>query len=212
MDPALLEGASVTAFLDALASPAATPGGGSATALGGAVAAALVSMVCGLTQGGSEAAAVREEMAALGRRAQSARERLRALIDEDMRAFDAVMRAYALPRADEAQRSARSRAIQAALREATLVPLQCARLCGEVVELSGLALRKGHVNAVGEAGVAALVARAALRGAALNVRLNAGSIKDAAFVESTLEQLEEITRACEGDEAGIERLVTGRPG
>ncbi len=187
---------SIGDFLDALAAANATPGGGSATALIAAVAAALISMVCRLSVDRQETAAVREELAAALERAQRLRAQLMGLMDEDVAAFDAVMRAYALPKNGEAERAARSKAIQAALHIATLAPLACARACGEVLELARFAAGKGHTNAAGEAGVAALTAHAALRCAALNVRINAGSIRDAGFVHSTLAELDQIVRRC----------------
>jgi formiminotetrahydrofolate cyclodeaminase len=129
-------------------------------------------------------------------RAQRLRAQLMGLMDEDAAAFDAVMRAYALPKSGEAERAARSQAIQAALHTATLAPLACARACGEVLELARFAAAKGHTNAAGEAGVAALTSHAALRCAALNVRINAGSIRDAGFVHTTLAELDQIVRRC----------------
>jgi formiminotetrahydrofolate cyclodeaminase len=185
---------SIGEFLDALAAANATPGGGSATALIAAVAAALVSMVCRLSIDRQETAAIREQMAAALERAQGLRRRLMGLMDEDVGAFDAVMQAYALPKNGEAERAARSQAIQAALQIATLAPLACVRACAEVLELARFVAGKGHSNAAGEAGVAALTAHAALRCAALNVRINAGSIRDAGFVQSTLAELDQIVR------------------
>ena len=187
---------SIGGFLDALAKANATPGGGSATALVAAVAAALVSMVCRLSLDRQETAAVRDEMAAALERAQVLRQQLIDLMDEDVGAFDAVMRAYALPKNGEAERAARSQAIQAALHAATLAPLACARAGGEVLELARFVAVKGHSNAAGEAGVAALTAHTALRCAALNVRINAGSIRDAGFVQSTLAELDQIVHRC----------------
>jgi methenyltetrahydrofolate cyclohydrolase len=123
-------------------------------------------------------------------------------MDEDITAFDAVMRAYALPKNGESERQARSQAIQAAMHGATLVPLACARACGEVLELARFVAGKGHSNAAGEAGVAALTAHAALRCAALNVRINVGSIRDAGFVQGTLAELDQIVRRC-GEGEGL---------
>jgi formiminotetrahydrofolate cyclodeaminase len=193
---------SIGEFLEALAAANATPGGGSATALLAAVAAALVSMVCRLSIDRQETAAAGEELAAAQLRAQGLRQRLIGLMDEDITAFDAVMRAYALPKNGESERQARSQAIQAAMHGATLVPLACARACGEVLELARFVAGKGHSNAAGEAGVAALTAHAALRCAALNVRINVGSIRDAGFVQGTLAELDQIVRRC-GEGEGL---------
>jgi formiminotetrahydrofolate cyclodeaminase len=195
-EPAVIADQPIGGFLDALAAVNATPGGGSATALLAAVAAALVSMVCRLSVDRQQVPAGRDEMAAALEGAQGLRRQLMGLMDEDVAAFDAVMRAYALPRSGEAERAARSQAIQAAMRTATLVPLACARACGEVLELARFAAEKGHSNAAGEAGVAALTAHAALRCAALNVRINVGSIRDAGFVQATLAELDQIVRRC----------------
>jgi len=188
----LLSHESLADFLAALASPSATPGAGSAVAAMGAMAAALVDTVCGLTIRKGADADSEAQMKAVAARAQAARRQLMALIDEDVQAFEAVMRAYALPREGEPQRAARSVAIQAALRTATEVPLVCARACGEVTELSRIVARRGHLNAAGEAAVAGLAARAALHGAALTVRLNAGSLKDRSFADGRLTELEQI--------------------
>lgn len=194
MGPAVIADESVGEFLDAMAAASATPGGGSATALIAAVAAALVSMVCGLSMRRQEAVSVHDEMAGALARAQHVRQRLIGLMDEDVAAFDAVMRAYGLPKSGEAESTVRSQAIQLALQAATLAPLECARACGEVLELARFVAARGHSNAAGEAGVAALTAHAALRCAALNVRINAGSIRDAGFVQSTLAELDRIVR------------------
>jgi methenyltetrahydrofolate cyclohydrolase len=169
---------SVSDFLAALARPSATPAAGSVVAIMGAMGAALVDMVCALTISKGAAVGLEAQLQAVAARAQAARARLTALADQDVEAFEAVMRAYALPRDSEPARAARSLAIQAALRSATEVPLVCARACGEVTELSRIVAQQGHVNAAGEAAVAGLAARAALHGAALTVRLNAGSLKD----------------------------------
>jgi len=132
----MITDASVQNLLDALAGAAATPGGGSAVAIMGAMGAALVSMVCILTIGKQDYVEVEDQMKAVLNQAQAVRERLTSMIDEDVRAYGSVMGAYALPRRTASERAIRSAAIQAALMEATRVPLACARACGEVMELS----------------------------------------------------------------------------
>ena len=202
MEPVAIADQSVGEFLDALAGSAATPGGGSATALMGAMAAALVSMVCALSIEREASSAVREQLQAAHARAEVLRRELHSMIDQDVAAFGAVMRAYALPKSGDAERIARGTGIQLALRQATLAPLACARACAEVMELARLVAAKGHANAAGEAGVAALASQAALRCAALNVRINAGSIRDTSFVQSTLGELDRIVRSGGTDAAG----------
>jgi formiminotetrahydrofolate cyclodeaminase len=207
---ALIKDESVQSWLDSLASSSATPGGGSATAIMGAMAAALVSMVCRLTIENSTSAALRDEMNGVLQRAEAARAQLTWLIEEDVKAFDAVMAAYALPRATAEQQAARSPAIQAALHQATLAPLACARASAEVLALAAIIVERGHLNAVGESGAAAQAAHAALRAAALNVSINLGSIKEQAFVDGQLAELEQIVRQYGSLDAHINELLAKR--
>ncbi|MBC7223717.1 MAG: cyclodeaminase/cyclohydrolase family protein [Anaerolineae bacterium] len=182
----------VRTFLDELASSAPAPGGGSVAALSGALGAALVSMVCNLTLGKKRYEAVQEEIAALLERSEALRHRLTELLDEDVRAYTAVSQAYKMPRETEEQKQARSEAIQQALKEATLVPLQVAEACVEVLDLCAPAAEKGNVNAVSDAGVAALAAETGLRSAALNVLINLGLIQDDAFVQEHRAKLDAL--------------------
>jgi methenyltetrahydrofolate cyclohydrolase len=197
-------------WLDSLASSSATPGGGGVTAIMGAMAAALVSMVCRLTIEKNSSVALQDEMKAVLARSERAREHLLALIDADVQAFEAVMAAYALPRGSAEQQAVRSPVIQAALHQATLVPLDCARSSAEVLELSMVVAERGHLNAIGESGTAAQAANAALRAAALNVSINLGSIKDHAFAEARLAELEQIVRRCGSLDARVNDLVAQR--
>jgi len=114
-------------FLDELASPAPTPGGGSAAAIMGAMSAALVSMVCNLTIGKKDYEGVEGTMRQSLDEAEALRRRLTGMIAEDVQAFDALMAAYKLPRTSEQDRSTRAQAIQQALKRATDVPLACAQ-------------------------------------------------------------------------------------
>ena len=179
-------------FLDNLASKAPTPGGGSAAAILGAMGAALVSMVCNLTIGKKNYEAVETEMAEALAQAESLRERLTDLVRADVEAFDRVMEAYGMPKEDESQKQVRSRAIQEALKEATEVPLACAEAAAQIIRLSRTVAEKGNRNLVADAGVAVAAGHAALRSAALNVYVNTNAIKDEAFVNSRLKQLNGI--------------------
>lgn len=174
----------VTAFLDELASSAATPGGGSAAAIMGGMGAALVSMVCNLTIGKKAYVEVEGDMKDLLAKAEALRARLTDFIRADVEAFDGLMAAYGLPKDTDEQKAARSVAIQEGLKKATDAPLACARACADVIALSRVAAEKGNTNVVSDAGVAALAAVAALRSAALNVDINVPSIKDADFAAS----------------------------
>ncbi len=179
-------------FLDGLASKAPTPGGGGAAAVMGAMGAALVSMVCNLTLGKKNYEAVEAEMKATLERAEALRARLADMIRADADVFGQVMGAYGLPKDTDAQKLARVDAIQAALKSATLVPLDCARACAELIALSRVVAEKGNKNVVSDAGVAVLAAYSALKSAALNVYVNAGAIKDEAFVQERIGELDAL--------------------
>jgi len=184
-------------FLDELASKSATPGGGSAAAVMGAMGAALVGMVCNLTVGKKNYEAVEAEMADVLARADALRAQSMDMIRADVEAFDRVMAAYALPRETEDDKTARSAAIQEALKAATEVPLACARLCVDIIDLSQIAAEKGNRNVVSDAGVAVMAAHAALKSAALNVYVNAKGLKDEAFAQDRVNRLEALLK--EGD-------------
>ncbi len=177
-------------FLDQLASKASTPGGGSAAAIMGAMGAALVSMVANLTVGKQKYRDVEEEMQGFLERSEDMRSRLTGMIQADIDVFDKVMAAYGMARETETEKTARSEAIQAALKEATDVPLACAQLCADVIELCRPVAEKGNLNVISDAGVAVLAAHAALRSAALNVYINIGGIRDEEFVRDRRDKLE----------------------
>lgn len=172
----------VAQFLDELASSAPVPGGGSGAALVGALGAALASMVCNLTVGKPKYADVQDEIQALLAQTEALRARLTALIDEDIAVYHRLSSAYKMPRDTDEQKAARTAAIQDILRDATRVPMQIAEACVQILYLCKPIAEKGNVGAVSDAGVAALLAEAALRSAALNVLINLAAIKDAEFV------------------------------
>lgn len=201
---------SIQTFLDELASKAPTPGGGSAAALLGAQAAALTSMVCNLTLGKPKYAAVEEDMQALLTRAEGLRTTLTAMIKADVDVFDQLMAAYGLAKETEQEKTARSQQIQAVLREATLVPLACAKACAEAVELSQEAADKGNLNVISDAGVAVMSAYAGLKSAALNVYINTSSLKDRAFAEEKLAELEQILQGADVKTEEIYQLVKNK--
>lgn len=162
-------GPSLDEWMDAVASASSTPGGGTVSAVAGAMAAALAAMVARLTVGKKKYAEVDAEFRDLLDRAEALRLTLVRLGDEDATAYAAVSAAYAIPKEREAERKA---AIQTALMAATRVPLETLRAAREVALLAARAAAAGNRNAVSDAGVAALLAQAAARGAAYNVRIN----------------------------------------
>ena len=171
-------GQTMSGFVGAVASATPTPGGGSVVAHAGALGAALAQMVAALTAGRKKYASVDAEMRELGLRAAALGNELAALVQKDADAYSGVADAYKLPKEPAEAAEKRSRAIDDALVKAAEVPLETARACAEVVELAETVAMKGNTNAVSDAGVAALLAEAACRGAAYNVRINVTAMTD----------------------------------
>jgi len=188
----MLKDTSIELFLDDLASRNPTPSGGSAAAVMGAMGAALVSMVCNLTIGRTQYRDFEEELKSVLTKAEGLRRDLIKMIEEDMQAFDGVMRAYRMPRLTKDETATRAQVIQTALKTATLVPMRCCRACREVIILGRVVGDKGNRNVVSDAGVATVAAYAALRSAALNVFTNAKVITDRIFAEKQLVELEQL--------------------
>jgi len=197
-------------FLDALASSKATPGGGSAAAIIGAMGAALVSMICNLTIGKKKYANVEGEMKEVLHKAEALRHKLTGMIEDDVKAFDQVMAAYGMPKETDAEKAARDKAIQAALKQATEVPLRCCHAAREVIDLAVIASDKGNLNVISDAGVGVLAAYAALRSAALNVFTNAKIITDKAFAEAKVKELEKLLAGAEGATETAYAVVRGK--
>lgn len=200
----------VEAFLDALASQSATPGGGGAAAIIGAMGAALVSMVCNLTIGKKKYVEVEGEMKEVLAKSEVLRHKLTGMMADDVKAFDAVMGAYGMAKETDAEKAARGEAIQAALKLATDVPLRCCHAAREVIDLAGVAADKGNLNVISDAGVGALAAYAALRSAALNVFTNARMITDKTFAEAKLKELNQLLAGAEGATEKAYAVVKGK--
>lgn len=198
---------SVQKFLDELASKSATPGGGSAAAVMGAQAAALVSMVCNLTLGKPNYVEVEADMRALLEQSEALREKLTGMIKADVDVFDRLMACYGLPKDSDAEKAARSAAIQAVLKEATEVPLACARACRDAIELSKIAADKGSLGVISDAGAAVMAAYGGLKSAALNVYINTNSLKDRPFAEAKVAELEMILNGVENVVEEVYQLV-----
>ncbi|MFL5581862.1 MAG: glutamate formimidoyltransferase [Gemmatimonadaceae bacterium] len=188
-------GESLGGFVAAVAGPAPTPGGGSVVAHAGALGAALAQMVTGLTVGRKKYAAVEPEMKEAALRAAALGNRLSALVERDARAYGGVSAAYKLPKDTEAQQAARARAVDDALLVAAEVPLETARACADVAALAELCALKGNTNAVSDAGVAALLAEAACRGAAYNVRINVAAMSEKARGEQLVHEARRLVDA-----------------
>ena len=203
---------SVEKFLDELAGGNPTPGGGSAAAIMGAMGAALVSMVCNVTIGKKGCEGSEEEMKAVREESERVRLRLTAMVAEDIAAFDSIMAAYKLPKANEQEKSVRAAAIQDGLKRATETPLECARACAEVIALSRRASEQGYLNVISDGGVGVLAGFTGLRSAALNVYINAPSLKDRAYAERATAEIEKLVQSCAVETEAVYALVRGKLG
>lgn len=210
---AIAGGQSVGAFVASVASPTPAPGGGSVAAHVGALAAALAQMVAGLTVGRKKYAAVDAEMRALAQRAAALVNELTALVTRDARSYEAVTQAYKLPKEPADALARRVAAVDDALVGAAEVPLETARACVAVAELAATVAHKGNVNAVSDAGVAALLAEAACRGAAYNVRINVTSLSDRSrgvpLARDAQELVERARRFAKETTDAVEAQLTG---
>jgi glutamate formiminotransferase/formiminotetrahydrofolate cyclodeaminase len=174
----------VDRFVDEVSSESPAPGGGSVAALAGSLSAGLSAMVANLTVGKKGYETAWDELSLLAERAQGVKDRLARAVDEDTEAFNAVMAAMRMPKATADQQAARNAALESGYQHAATVPLQTARACLEALELSLVVAQKGNRNSASDAGVAALMARAGVEGAVLNVLINLGSVKDEEFKAS----------------------------
>jgi methenyltetrahydrofolate cyclohydrolase len=191
----MIKDSSIEQFLEDLAGKSSTPGGGSAAAVIGAMGASLVSMVANFTAGKKGYESVNDEMQSILERSEKYRTLFVDMIQDDVDVFNGVMAAYGMSRDTDKEKELRSSAIQEALKKATDVPLGCAVLCLDVIELSRLVAEKGNANVISDAGVAVLAAEAALGSAALNVYINIANIKDDDFAEDSRKRLEAILNA-----------------
>ena len=168
-------------FLDILASGNPTPGGGSASAVAGALAGALTSMICHVTVGKKKYQDVAEELSGIQGQAHHIRIRLQQLIVEDSQAFNAVIAAFTLPKATEEEKNTRSAAIQEAFKGAIVPPFDVMRNALKILKLAEALVEKSNPNAITDLACAVHLAKAAIAGAELNVKINLSSIKDAEF-------------------------------
>ncbi len=176
-------------FLDRLAAKQSTPGGGGAAALTGSQAAALLCMVANFTVDAKKYAEVQEEIKNDLAQAEVLQLQLLALADEDVAAFQGVTACYAMPKESDEEKTARTAALQAALKEAARVPFATAESAVAVMKLAESIGKKGNRNVVSDAAVALYLADAALHAALVNVYINLKYIKNNAFVDS-------MTTAC----------------
>ena len=184
-------------FLTALASSAPAPGGGGGAAMAGALAAALASMVCNLTIGKEKFAVQECEVKALLQEAEQVRQDLLALVEDDAAVFNSFMACYKLPKTTDAEKAARTAAIRKAAKQAAEVPLAIAKASYKVLQLAHRLVIIGNPGVITDGACSALLARAALRCAEYNVRINLGLTKDEAYKEQVAAELNKLLKTAE---------------
>src|SRR5512138_439047 len=199
-------------FIEELAAPTATPGGGSAAAYAGAMGAGLVAMVAGLTIGKKKYADVEAQMQAIRVMAESLRKELTQAVDDDSSAFEAVMGAFRLPKGTEEEQTKRNATIHLATLNAARVPLKVAKDSVKVMELACKCAKEGNLNAISDSMSGFAMSRAALTAASYNVKINVNSLADKSVGEKMLEELKELETRANELEAEIRKMIETRGG
>mgnify|MGYP001426834233 FL=1 len=179
-----------TDFLNELSTNSPAPGGGSVAALAGSLGAALSSMVASLTHEKKDMLNNKPLMDEIGVEAQELKDQLAILVEEDTQAFNKVMEANRLPVTTDEEKSIKKENLENANKYAIQIPLETAQKCLRVIELSELLVINGNPNSVSDAGVAAEVALAGLRGACMNVMINLSAVEDKTYCDSIQEQVD----------------------
>ena len=190
-------------FVAATASKEPTPGGGAIAALTAATGAALAEMVANLTVGKKGYEAVQPEMEELQAKAEAIRKRMLELSQADADVFNIFMNALGLPKNTDEEKAARTAAIQQAYKDAVMVPFEIGELANQIFDLAELASRKGNQNLITDGIIAAINARAAVKSAFLNVRINLSGIKDESFVAELTSKMYAIEKDLDVKESSI---------
>ena len=190
-------------FVAATASKEPTPGGGAIAALTAATGAALAEMVANLTFGKKGYEAVQTEMEVLQAKAEEIRNRMLELSQADADVFNIFMNALGLPKNTDEEKAARTAAIQQAYKDAAMVPFEIGELANQIFDLAELASRKGNQNLITDGIIAAINARAAVKSAFLNGRINLSGIKDESFVAELISKMYAIEKDLDVKESSI---------
>ncbi|MFN3492107.1 MAG: glutamate formimidoyltransferase, partial [Anaerolineales bacterium] len=199
-------------FIDELASPLPAPGGGSAAAYAGAMGAALVSMVAGLTIGKKKYAEVEAEMQAIHVVSEKLRAEMTQAVEDDAAAFETVMGAFKLPKETDEEKAVRTAAIQTATLNAAYVPLQSVKNSVKIMELAVKCAEHGNLNAISDAMSGFAMSRACLTAAGYNVRININSLPDKSAGDEYLKELTELEKKADKLEKDIKKIMKDRRG
>jgi len=204
-----LQNLTLKQFLEKTANNEPVPGGGSISALHGAVAAALTEMLANITIGKKNYSAVEETMKLNATKASALRTKFLTDIDRDAEAYNLVFQAFRLPKDTDEQKVLRSEKIQEATKVAALVPMEVAERAFELLDLISETTRKGSKNAITDGCVAMMTCRTAVLGALLNVRINLASIRDERFVKELSEKCNRIEKETLRKEQELMEFVRG---
>jgi methenyltetrahydrofolate cyclohydrolase len=196
----------VSEFLGAIRSSNPTPGGGSASALAGAMGASLLAMVAGLPKSKAATAADAERLKAAGERCAALASELEALVERDSDAYNQVLAAYTLPKGTDAEKTARAAAIQAGFRAAIDAPLDVMRACAAAAEQGVVVAALGLASASSDVQVGMELLTSALRGAKLNVETNLGSMKDADYLAKVRSDAQQFERAIASETSAAQKI------
>ena len=201
---------SCSEFVEVLATKAPVPGGGGASAMVGALATALGNMVGSLTVGKKKYAAVEEEMWALQDRCDRLQKDFLHLVERDAEVFEPLARAYSMPKNTEEEKAEKARVMEIVLRDACSVPMEIMEKCCEAIDIIAVFAEKGSVIAISDAGVGAAFAKAALKGASLNVYINTKSMADRALAAELNAKCDRMLEEYTGKADAIFDSVLGR--
>jgi glutamate formiminotransferase/formiminotetrahydrofolate cyclodeaminase len=201
-----------SSFTEELAAPTPTPGGGSAGAFAGAMGAALVAMVAGLTIGKKKYAEVEAEMQAIRVMAEGLRKELGQAVGDDAASFEVLMATFKLPKETEEQKQARNAAIIQATLNAAHIPLHVSEMAVKVMELALKCARNGNINAISDSMSGFAMARASLTAAGYNVHININSLEDKSAGEKMLTELAELEKKADKLEKEIRKVMKERSG
>lgn len=197
-------------FIDEVSMDSPAPGGGSVSALSGALGGALLSMVCSLTVGKKGYEKVWKAVKEMGENVQKLKDELIRLVDDDTEAFNGIITAIKLPKKTEEDKKKRDEAVEEATKRAILVPLRVMREGKKILELLKEAASICNVNAISDIAVGALEAETAVRGAGLNVDINIPNVRDEKFKKNVVNEREEIEKEAVKMRKEIERVARGR--
>lgn len=190
----MLKDHTLVQFSDVTAGSDPVPGGGSVSALAGAISASLAKMVANLTIGRKKYAEVEGEMIEVAAKAEEIRQHLLLAIDRDSDAYNLVSEAFKMPKETDEEKAIRSEKIQEATKVAALVPMEVAKTTYELIPLIEAVMMKGNQNAITDGCIAMMNCRLGVLGALLNVRINLGGLKDEAFVKELAADCERLEK------------------